>query len=67
MHTYSVPRVQDNLFPSSDNVPQAVAVNFLTITCRPVDHFPLRLGCSCEQVYGGSYEYIPDFDPHLTN
>jgi len=28
---------------------------------------PLGPGSSCEQVYEGSYEYIPHFDPDLTN
>jgi len=65
MHTYSPPPIQNNLFPRSDSVPQAV--NPLMTFSKNVDHLPPRLGCSCEQVYGGRCEYIPDFDPDLTN
>ena len=42
-------------------------MNFLAIFCKPVKHFPLWLGCSCEQVYGGGHEFILDLDLDITN
>jgi len=64
MHTYSAPCVQNNFFLNSDSAPQVVAINFLTIFCN---RFPLWPGCSCEQVYGGGHEFIPDLNLDLTN